>query len=321
MNTHTPTTTEVKRVTIVFSGDSGDGMQLTGTQFTTASAVHGNDVNTQPDYPSEIRAPVGSIAGVSAFQLSFAAEKIHTAGDRPDVLVAMNPAALKVYLPTLRPGGELVVNQDAFTANDLKKAGYDENPLDDPELASRFKLHSVPITSLTLAALEEVDLDRKGKRRCKNFFALGLLYWLYDRPVEPSRKWIGKKFARYPAVVEANRRALEAGYKHGAADGTFSERFAVPRRRKSRATTGSSTATRHSRSAASPPHVWPGSPSSTAAIRSHRRPKCCTRSRGSSTWMCARSRPRMKSPPWARPSGLHSAVCFRSPERADPASA
>ena len=228
MNTHTPSTTEVKRVTIVFSGDSGDGMQLTGTQFTTASAVHGNDVNTQPDYPSEIRAPVGSIAGVSAFQLSFASEKIHTAGDRPDVLVAMNPAALKVYLPSLRPGGELVVNRDAFTANDLKKAGYVDNPLDDPDLASRFKLHSVPITSLTLAALEAVDLDRKSKRRCKNFFALGLLYWLYDRPVEPSLEWIGKKFARYPAVVEANRCALEAGYKLGPNDGAFSERYAVP---------------------------------------------------------------------------------------------
>jgi len=227
MSVHTPSTTEAKRVTIVFSGDSGDGMQLMGTQFTTASAVHGNDVSTLPDYPSEIRAPAGSIAGVSAFQLSFASEKIHTPGDRPDVLVAMNPAALKVYLPGLQPGGELVVNRDAFTENDLKKAGYDEDPLDDPELAGRFKLHSVPITSSTLAALEEVDLDRKGKRRCKNFFALGLLYWLYDRPVEPSREWIGKKFARYPAVAEANLRALEAGYEHGANDESFAERHSV----------------------------------------------------------------------------------------------
>ena len=228
MSEHTPSTTVVKRVTIIFSGDSGDGMQLTGTQFTTASAVHGNDVNTQPDYPSEIRAPVGSIAGVSAFQLSFASEKIHTAGDRPDVLVAMNPAALKVYLPTLMPGGELVVNSDAFTANDLKKAGYAENPLEDPELAGLFNLHAVPITAMTLAALEDVDLDRKSKRRCKNFFALGLLYWLYDRPMKPSLEWIGKKFARYPAIVEANRRALEAGYKHGPSDSTFTERYDVP---------------------------------------------------------------------------------------------
>jgi 2-oxoglutarate ferredoxin oxidoreductase subunit alpha len=228
MSAHTPSTSEARRVSIIFSGDSGDGMQLTGTQFTTASAVHGNDVSTLPDYPSEIRAPAGSIAGVSAFQLSFACQGIHTPGDRPDVLVAMNPAALKVYLPRLQPGGELLVNRDAFTENDLKKAGYEENPLDDPELASRFKLHSVPITTLTLAALDEVDLDRKGKRRCKNFFALGLLYWLYDRPVEPSRKWIAKKFARYPAVVAANLRALEAGYKHGANDKSFTARHTVP---------------------------------------------------------------------------------------------
>jgi len=228
MSTHTPSTNEARRVSIIFSGDSGDGMQLTGTQFTTASAVHGNDVSTLPDYPSEIRAPAGSIAGVSAFLLSFASERISTPGDRPDVLAAMNPAALKVYLPRLLPGGELVVNRDAFTDNDLKKAGYDENPLDDPELASRFKLHAVPMTTLTLAALEDVDLDRKGKRRCKNFFALGLLYWLYDRPVEPSREWIGRKFARYPAVAEANRLALEAGYAHGADDETFTDRYTVP---------------------------------------------------------------------------------------------
>jgi len=160
MSTLDTSTIEADRVTIVFSGDSGDGMQLTGTQFTTASAVHGNDVSTLPDYPSEIRAPTGSIAGVSAFQLSFASKKIHTPGDRPDVLMAMNPAALKVYLPRLQPGGELVVNRDAFTAGDLKKAGYVDNPLDDPELASRFKLHSVPITTMTLAALEEVELDQ-----------------------------------------------------------------------------------------------------------------------------------------------------------------
>ena len=228
MSAPAPSTTEVKDVTIVFSGDSGDGMQLTGTQFTTASAVHRNEVSTLPDYPSEIRAPAGSIAGVSAFHLSFSSEKTHTPGDRADVLVAMNPAALKVYLPRLREGGELIVNQDAFTASDLKKAGYDENPLDDPELASRYSVHSVPMTTATLEVLEEVELDRNGKRRCKNFFALGLLYWLYDRPAEPSREWIGKKFARLPAVAEGNRLALQAGYDYGPTDETFTERKSVP---------------------------------------------------------------------------------------------
>ncbi len=228
MSAPAPNTTEVKDVTIIFSGDSGDGMQLTGTQFTTASAAHGNDVSTLPDYPSEIRAPAGSIAGVSAFLLSVASEKIHTLGDQADALLAMNPAALKIYLSRLRDGGELIVNEDAFTDNDLKKAGYDTNPLDDPELASRFKLHSVPITSLTLAAVEDTDLDRRGKRRCKNFFALGLLYWLYDRSVEPSQEWIKKKFVRFPAVAEANLLALAAGYEYGPTDETFAERYDVP---------------------------------------------------------------------------------------------
>jgi 2-oxoglutarate ferredoxin oxidoreductase subunit alpha len=217
-------TKEASRVSIIFSGDSGDGMQLTGTQFTTASAVHGNNVSTLPDYPSEIRAPAGSIAGVSAFQLCFASEEAHTPGDRPDVLVAMNPAALKVYLPRLREGGQLIVNRDAFDDKELAKAGYDDNPLDDPELAERFRLSAVPMTTLTLSALEEIELDINAKRRCKNFFALGLLYRLFDRPVEPSRKWIGKKFGKYPAVVEANLRALETGY----ADEAIEMRFKVP---------------------------------------------------------------------------------------------
>jgi len=222
------TTRELERVTILFSGDSGDGMQLTGTQFTTASAMLGNDVSTLPDYPSEIRAPAGSLAGVSAFQLSFASRRIHTPGDRPTVLMAMNPAALKVYLPSLEPGGVVVVNSDSFTAGNLRKAGYDENPLDDPDLARRFRLHAVPITTQTLAALEDVDLDARQKQRSKNFFALGLLYWLYDRPVEPTRQWIDKKFARAPKVAEANRRALDGGLRYGDGSDTFDVQYRVP---------------------------------------------------------------------------------------------
>jgi 2-oxoglutarate ferredoxin oxidoreductase subunit alpha len=215
---------EATRVSIIFSGDSGDGMQLTGTHFTTASAVHGNSVSTLPDYPSEIRAPAGSIAGVSGFLLCFASEEAYTPGDQADLLVAMNPAALKVYLPRLRVGGQLIVNRDAFGEKELAKAGYDENPLDDPKLAEQFRLSAIPMTTLTLSKLEDIELDTKAKQRCKNFFALGLLYRLYDRPVEPSRKWIRKKFGKYPAVVEANLRALEAGY----ADETIQVRFEVP---------------------------------------------------------------------------------------------
>ena len=217
-------TKEATRVSIIFSGDSGDGMQLTGNLFTTASAVHGNNVSTLPDYPSEIRAPAGSIAGVSAFLLCFTSQEAYTPGDQPDVLMAMNPAALKVYLPRLKAGGQLIVNRDAFAEKELVKAGYDENPLDDLELAERFRLYAIPMTTLTLSALEDIELGPKAKRRCKNFFALGLLYRMFDRPVEPSRKWIRKKFAKYPAVVDANLQALEAGY----ADEVIEERFEVP---------------------------------------------------------------------------------------------
>ncbi|MGI9203574.1 MAG: 2-oxoacid:acceptor oxidoreductase subunit alpha [Woeseiaceae bacterium] len=202
-------------VTILFSGDSGDGMQLIGSQFTTASAIVGNNVRTLPDYPSEIRAPAGSLAGVSAFQVNIASREIQTPGDRPDALVAMNPAALKVYLPRLVPGGVLIVNSDAFSKSGLRKAGYAENPLDDPDLAARYQLHAAPITTLTIDALKESELDARHKRRCKNFFALGLLYWLYDRPTEPSQKWLDRKFARVPKFAEVNRRALNAGYSHG----------------------------------------------------------------------------------------------------------
>ena len=167
-------TQQVDHVTILFCGDSGDGMQLTGSQFTATSAVLGNDVSTFPDYPSEIRAPVGSVAGVSAFQLNFSSETIHTAGDRPQVLVAMNPAALKVHLNRLEPGGQLIVNQDAFTDANIKKAGYGSNPLEDDDLQATYRVQSVPITSLTLEAAADVELDRRSKERAKNFFALYL---------------------------------------------------------------------------------------------------------------------------------------------------
>ena len=226
MSTTTMERRKLESVTVLFSGDSGDGMQLIGTQFTTASAIMGNKVHTLPDYPSEIRAPAGSIAGVSAFQVNLSSHEIQTPGDRPDALVAMNPAALEVYLPRLAPGGALIVNSDAFNKSGLRKAGYGDNPLDDPDLAARYQLHAVPVTSQTMDALEEIDLDTRHKRRCKNFFVLGLLYWLYDRPIVPSQKWLDRKFARVPQVGAANRLALNAGYRYG--EDNFAVQYRVP---------------------------------------------------------------------------------------------
>lgn len=215
-------------MTILFSGDSGDGMQLIGSQFTSTSAILGNDVCTLPDYPSEIRAPAGTMAGVSAFQLSISSSKIQSPGDQLDALVAMNPAAMRAYLPRLAPGGLLVVNSDAFRKANLRKAGYESNPLDDLDLDVRYQFHAVPISTQTKGVLEDIDLDSSKKRQCKNFFALGLLYWLFDRPMEPSRKWIKRKFARVEQISEANLLVLEAGYDYGAKSNSFGVQYDVP---------------------------------------------------------------------------------------------
>lgn len=215
-------------MTILFSGDSGDGMQLIGSQFTSTSAILGNDVSTLPDYPSEIRAPAGTMAGVSAFQLSISSSKIQSPGDQLDALVAMNPAAMRAYLPRLAPGGLLVVNSDAFRKANLRKAGYESNPLDDLDLDVRYQFHAVPISTQTKGVLEDIDLDSSKKRQCKNFFALGLLYWLFDRPMEPSRKWIKRKFARVEQISEANLLVLEAGYDYGAKSNSFGVQYDVP---------------------------------------------------------------------------------------------
>ncbi len=181
---------EVETVTIRFAGDSGDGMQLTGTQFTNTSAVVGNDISTLPDFPAEIRAPAGSLPGVSGFQLNFSSQDIKTPGDQPNVLVAMNPAALKVNLPDLEDGGTLIINTDGFTKENLKYANYATNPLEDGTLAG-YRVHKLPVTTLNMNALKgNVELSRKEIDRCKNFFALGVLYWLYDRPMENTLNWI-----------------------------------------------------------------------------------------------------------------------------------
>jgi 2-oxoglutarate ferredoxin oxidoreductase subunit alpha len=204
---------ELEAVTIRFAGDSGDGMQVTGGQFTSTSAIIGNDISTLPDFPAEIRAPAGSLPGVSGYQLNFSSRDIRTPGDEPQVLVAMNPAALKVNIKDLEPGGILVLNTDEFNEGNLKKAGYASNPLNDGSL-SGYRVFQIPITSLTLKALENSSLPFKQQERCKNFYALGLMYWLYDRPMGPTLKWIEDKFGAKPEVAEANTMALRAGYNY-----------------------------------------------------------------------------------------------------------
>lgn len=219
---------DVQTVTIRFAGDSGDGMQLTGTQFTNTSAVFGNDISTLPDFPAEIRAPAGSLPGVSGFQVNFSSRDIKTPGDEPNVLVAMNPAALKVNLADLEPGGILIVNSDAFGEGNLKKAGYTKNPLEDGSL-SGYRLFSLPITSLNANALAECKLTKKEIDRCKNFFALGLMYWLYDRPMKQTLDWIDAKFKKNPEVAKANVLALKSGYYYGETTEMFTTHYQVPK--------------------------------------------------------------------------------------------
>ena len=217
---------ELDAVTIRFAGDSGDGMQLTGTQFTATSAIIGNDISTLPDFPAEIRAPAGSLPGVSGYQLNFSSHDIRTPGDEPNVLVAMNPAALKVNLKDLEPGGILVVNTDAFVESNLRKARYETNPLEDGSL-SGYRVFKLPITSLTVGALEEAKLPHKHMERCKNFYALGLMYWLFDRPLEPTLKWIDQKFSKMPEVGLANKLAVKAGYNYAETTEIFTTHYRV----------------------------------------------------------------------------------------------
>ena len=218
---------ELDRAVIRFAGDSGDGMQLTGEQFTTESAWAGNDLATLPNFPAEIRAPAGTLFGVSSFQLQFGSQRVYTPGDRLDCLVAMNPAALKVHLSDLKPGGLLIVNTAAFEKRNLDKAGYASNPLDDPALAERYRLHKVDMSALTHKAIADLKLDTKEKDRTKNFFALGLVSWIYTRPLEPTLDWITKKFAKSPAIAEANTRVLKAGHAFGETAEFFEESYRV----------------------------------------------------------------------------------------------
>jgi 2-oxoglutarate ferredoxin oxidoreductase subunit alpha len=217
---------ERDNVVIRFAGDSGDGMQLTGMQFTTESAFAGNDIGTLPDFPAEIRAPAGTLAGVSGFQLNFSSREVYTPGDNPDVLVVMNPAALKVNLGDLQRGGILIADQDGFDAGNLKKAGYAANPLEDGSLRD-YQVLVVDMTGMTLKVLEDLKLSNKIASRCKNFFALGLCSWLYSRPIEPTLKWIQDKFKKTPELIEANSRVLKAGFNYGETTEQFAVQYAV----------------------------------------------------------------------------------------------
>ena len=218
---------EVESIVIRFAGDSGDGMQLTGSQFTNTSAILGNDISTLPDFPAEIRAPAGTIAGVSGFQINISRHHVYTPGDAPAVLVAMNPAALKACLSELSEGATIIINTDAFTPLNLKKAEYESNPLEDESL-NHYQVIPVPLTTINREALKEIDgLDSKEIDRSKNLFALGLTYWMFDRPLENTLDWLKKKFANKPQILEANCRSLRAGYYFGDTTRTFQQRYRI----------------------------------------------------------------------------------------------
>ncbi|HEX3766533.1 MAG TPA: 2-oxoacid:acceptor oxidoreductase subunit alpha [Kofleriaceae bacterium] len=220
-------TKHLDRVVIRFAGDSGDGMQLTGTEFAKAAAEAGNDISTFPDFPAEIRAPAGSLFGVSGFQLHFSASEIYTPGDAPDVLVVMNPAALKTNLKDLVDGGTLIVNTGAFVEANLKKAGYQSNPVEDGSL-DKYKVHAVDINHLTMAALDGSELSNKEKGRAKNFFALGLVFWMYGRETESEIRRIYQQFAKKPEFGEANVKVFKAGYHYGETAEVFQTVYKVP---------------------------------------------------------------------------------------------
>jgi 2-oxoglutarate ferredoxin oxidoreductase subunit alpha len=223
-----PRAREVLEAAVIrFAGDSGDGMQITGNQFTNTAALFGNDLATFPDYPAEIRAPAGTLPGVSGFQVHFGAREINTPGDAVDALVVMNPAALKVNLSDLKPNGILIVNVDNFKDTDLRKAQMDSNPLEDHSLDG-YRLFPVELTKLTRAALRDLGLDTRSQDRCKNFLALGMCYWLFHRSFDATERWLDQKFRAKPLLAEANKLALKAGYAYCAATEAFQVQYDVP---------------------------------------------------------------------------------------------
>ena len=217
----------LEHAVIRFCGDSGDGMQITGSQFTNTVALYGNDLATLPDFPAEIRAPAGTLPGVSGFQVHFSSSDVYTPGDSVDALIAMNPAALKMNLPDLKPSGILIVNLDNFEETDLRKAQMTVNPLEDHSLDG-YRVFPVELTKLTRAALKDLGLDAKSMDRCMNFFALGMCYWLYNRSMETTLRWIEDKFSSKPVLVNANRTAMQAGYSYCEATEAFQITYEIP---------------------------------------------------------------------------------------------
>ena len=218
---------ELDKVVIRFAGDSGDGMQLTGSQFTYTSAMLGNDLATFPDFPAEIRAPQGTVEGVSGFQVQIGKVDIYTPGDRADILIAMNPAALRSNLDWVRKGGNIILDTDYFQDRNIKKAGYETNPMEDGSLDD-YKIIEAPITSLTKTALEGIELDNKSVVRCKNMFALGMMYWLFDRSKDETVKFLEAKFRKKPVLIEANTKALDAGYNYAITIRAIASNYKVP---------------------------------------------------------------------------------------------
>ena len=216
---------QIESVAIRFTGDSGDGMQLTGTKFTESTAIAGNELATLPDYPAEIRAPAGTLAGVSGFQIHFSSKSVRTPADHPDVLVSFNPAALRANIDDMRPGGMVIINSDSFTAKNLKRAGYEEDPL--PSLRDRYAMVEIPLTRLNRETLKDLDISLREADRCKNFFALGLMFWLYHRPMEPTERWLGIRFKGN--LLEANLRALRAGHAFGETKELLPASFIIPK--------------------------------------------------------------------------------------------
>lgn len=225
-NSNGHATEKRERVTIRFAGDSGDGIQLTGGQFTDTTAIFGNDLSTFPDFPAEIRAPAGTLFGVSGFQIQFSSDFVHTPGDECDVLIAMNPAALKVNLSQLKKNGIIIVNKDTFSARNLKLAEYDSNPLEDRSLDG-YQVFDVPITGLTREALSGSPLGTKEVDRCKNFFALGITYWMFTRPLDTTLQWISSKFKSKPDLAEANIKALNAGFNYALSTEIFTTAYNI----------------------------------------------------------------------------------------------
>ena len=296
---------KLDRVIIRFAGDSGDGMQLAGDRFTQETATFGNDLSTLPNFPAEIRAPAGTLPGVSSFQVHFADHDILTPGDAPDVLVAMNPAALKANLADLPRGADIIANTVEFTKRNLSKVGYDANPLEDGSL-EQYNVHAVPLTSLTVKALEDFDLTRKEAERAKNMFALGLLSWLYDRPTTTTRAFLESKFAKKPELAQSNIAAFNAGWNFGETTEDFTVRYEVKPAPVApgvyRRITGN-TALSYGLIAAG---IRAELPLFSARTRSRRRPTSCTSSPGTSGSASRPSRPRTRSPGSAQRSARPS---------------